>query len=59
MSETPNNKAGDVTEAIMARICEHLKETVNYGAPPNVHHYNRIYEQVYRTLVEHYGEEPR
>ena len=47
---TPQNRAGELTEQIMAAITEHLKPTVNYGAPPNIHHYNRAYEAVYRVL---------
>ena len=50
MSETPRNRAGQLTEQIMMAIREHLKETINYGAPPNIHHYNRSYEAVYRVL---------
>lgn len=58
MSATPNDRAGEVTEIIMARIREHLKDTIAYGAPPNIHHYNRTYEQVYRTLTECYTAPP-
>ena len=56
MSATPSNKAGSVTEDIMSCIREHLKETVNFGTPPNIHHYNRVYEHIYRILVGRYGE---
>lgn len=53
MSETPNNRAGEMTERIMAQIREHLKG----GTEPErerTHHYNRAYEAVYDVL-ERYG----
>lgn len=49
MTPTPPNRAGALTERIMARIREHLKG----GAEPEgnrTHHYNRVYEAVYDVL---------
>ena len=42
---TPNNKAGDLTERIMARVSSKL---------PNIptHEYNRTYEAVLDVLTE-------
>jgi len=47
--ETPKNRAGKMTERIMWAIREHLKTE---PAPQENHHYNRVYEHVYRILRE-------
>lgn len=45
--ETPNNREGRLTEEIVARIREHLKQE---PAPQENFHYNRVYEKVYAVL---------
>jgi hypothetical protein len=47
--ETPRNEAGRLTERIMAAMCEHLKVE---PPPQENHHYNRLYEAVYRILSD-------
>ena len=49
--ETPKTPAGRLTEQIMMAIHPHIQPGgLN---PGETAHYNRAYEQVYRTLVEH------
>lgn len=45
--ETPNTKAGRLTEEIMAEIRDHLKRE---PPPQESHHYNRCYEKVLAIL---------
>lgn len=45
--ETPNTKAGRLTEEIMAEIRDHLKRE---PPPQESHHYNRVYEKVLAVL---------
>ena len=51
--EIPNHLCTRITERIMERIREHLKETFDVGPPPNIHHWNRTYEAIYKELAEH------
>lgn len=44
---TPDNKAGQLTEEIMYEIQQHIRRE---PPPQENHHYNRVYETIYRIL---------
>jgi hypothetical protein len=50
--QTPNNIAGDATEMIMAKIKQHI---IRELPPQENHHYNRVYEAIYKILSENNG----
>lgn len=47
--QTPNNIATYVTEMVMAKIKDHI---IKESYPQENHHYNRVYEKIYKVLSE-------